>query len=91
MRGPLHHPRATHIETQRGVHSHRFHKYDRMGRQLRRPDFREARDGSREIQARALLPGQGKQDYLLGGILVDLLYMFSLLVANSLPYYLEHI
>ncbi|KAG5517251.1 hypothetical protein RHGRI_037867 [Rhododendron griersonianum] len=91
MRGPLHHPRATHIETQRGVHSHRFHKYDRMGRQLRCPDFREARDGSREIQARALLPGQGKQDYLLGGILVDLLYMFSLLVANSLPYYLEHI
>ena len=61
-----------------------------MGWKLCSTDICKASDGGEKLQTRTLLSGQSEKANLLSGFLVDMLYLFSLPVANSLPTAMEN-
>lgn len=86
----LHSSWSPNFEGQCSLHCNNFNMYYWMGWWLCSSYLCKACDVWEELQARAILFRQSKKTSLSGGIPMDLLHMFCIPFANSVPNYLGY-
>lgn len=90
LRSHMHSSRTPHPESKCNFYGNNFHMHDRLGWWLRCSNICKIDHGRKELQSWTILLGKSKKANLLGGCVMDLLYLLRFPSPNILSDHLEY-